>query len=229
MNHMKAKRAASAPFVQTTDAATQGMDFTGPKGAVSVEGKVVCPQLIKAPASGTDCLYYEMKVVEKWKTQERNSQGQTTTVTKTRDLQSVKMAAPFTVDDGSGPVKIDASQGGTFDNMKQSFNQTQGVGLLGGLVGKDLMFGSYKLSVSGTGSEYQVTESILPPQEKLYVIGKMVQQGVIGAPSWTSLILSAKTRDDFIGAAAKLAKLCFMIGGGATVVGGILAAIAARG
>jgi hypothetical protein len=224
VQNLKAKRVSNATFGQTSDIASQGMEISGgSKKYVSVEGNVKCMALVKAPLSGADCLYWEYKAVGKWVEESKDSQGNVSRTTRTEDIQSMKAATPFMVDDGSGPVGIDASQGGNFDGMKQTFHQTQGVGLLSGLLNRNLTFGNgVQVPAGGKFQEVEVTESCLPMTARFFVMGKMTAPGVIGAPGWASMILTTKTRDDVIGSAAKNAKLLFMGGGAAAVVGTVL-------
>jgi hypothetical protein len=57
------------------------------------------------------------------------------------------------------------------------------------------------------------------------VLGKH-DSGVITSPSWTSLIISKKTRDQLMGSTAKAAKFSFIGGGAGMALGVILALVA---
>ena len=108
------------------------------KGRVSVEGNVECPQPLVAPCSGQPCLYYVLKVEGSWK------EGDST---KSKTYLEEKIAAPFSLNDGSGGLPIDASKGGDYD-MQTSFNETKKEGFFADLknaVGKKepIMFGNF--------------------------------------------------------------------------------------
>lgn len=131
----KGGRIEKAPLVPTGDAA-RGAGAAN--GRVSVEGRVACAPPLLSPVTQTPCVYYELKVIGSWKDGD---------ATKTKDYVHEKVAAPFSVDDGSGPVAIDASQGGDMD-MKKSFDETKKEGFLADFknaVGKGapMMFGHY--------------------------------------------------------------------------------------
>jgi hypothetical protein len=218
---IKAGRVAGAPLAKTGDAAARGAAAAGPKGAISAQGNVVCPQPIISPVTGTACLFYELKCTASWK------EGETT---RTKEIHKEKNAAPFTIDDGSGPVAVDAREGGDFEPTKKH-EETKGAGLLGSIIGGEIAFGSYRFQTGmfAAGAKYTVVEEVLPMQQHLYACGKAADVGgTITAPSWRQLILSNKTRDELLAHATKSAKM-FLLGGAATfVVGGALAALAPK-
>ena len=217
MQKFKAGRLAKAPFVKTGDAANRGAAVAGPRGAVSAEGNVACGAPLTAPASGTPCLYYELKVEGSWKDGDS---------TKSKDYVDEKQAAIFAVDDGSGPVDVLASGGGDFD-MEETFSETKKEGFLADLKGaigkgKPIMFGQYAFEnpPMSKANKFKCTERVLKVHPRLYVLGKS-EGRAIGSPSWTSLILSQKSRDQLMGATAKAAK-GFLIGGAAVLGVGVI-------
>ena len=213
---LKARRVGGVAVAKTGGASSgQGADA---KGTIAVEGKVACGQPLMSPVTGTPCLYYKVLVEEKYMEKGED---------KKRTLQEIKNAASFTVDDGSGAVNIDAAKGGDFEPL-QVKSDTKSPGLVGGLTGKDLMFGNYALaaSVVKMASKYTVREEVLPVTENLYVLGK-VNQGVIGAPGFRSMLLTNKSRADVLSTATRQAKLC-LIGGAASFVLGFVLNIATK-
>ena len=212
MERAKAQRVTKAPLIRTGSLATQ------PGGSpVSVEGNVACPQPLISPFTGTPCLYYSIKCTAEWK------EGETK---KTKELSNVKTAAQFLIDDGSGPAWINATQGGTFEPT-QIKSETKGAGLLGGITGKELLFGQYVVSTGafGIGTKYEVKEEVLPLQPRLYVNGA-ANGGVITEPTGLqSLIISNKTRDHLLASSLKTAKLALIGGIAAIVVGSVLGVV----
>jgi hypothetical protein len=222
INKLRVGRVSGAPLVKTGDAARQGMAIAGERGAVSVEGAVRCEQPLRSPVTGTPCLFYELRVTKSWK------DGETE---KTKELTHDKRAAAFTVDDGSGPVAIDATQGGDFEPVETK-RESKGTGLMAGLTGGEVVFGAYKVEAGmltlGSGLKFHVEERVLPVVPKLYVCGKAGDGGgSIGSPSWRQLILSNKSRDEILGAAAKAAKIFLPAGAGTTLAGVGLTVVAA--
>ena len=171
-----------------------------------------------APFSGTPCLYYRIKCTAEWKDGDTN---------KSKVLDEQKVAAQFTIDDGSGPVRVDAREGGDFEPT-QTKRETKGAGLLGGITGTELTFGSYRVQTGmlNMGTKYSVEEEILPVVPRLYACGKVADQGgVITAPGWRQLILSSKSRDELLASATKGAKIFLAAGAAAFCVGSGLAIV----
>ncbi|WP_394835338.1 E3 ubiquitin ligase family protein [Pendulispora rubella] len=212
---LKAGRLSGAPLVRTGDAAARGGQVASSDGAISVQGNVICQRPLLSPVTGTACLYYSLKTVASWKEGENE---------KSKVLDDRKVAARFAIDDGSGPVWIDASNGGDFE-PEQRTSESKGAGLLGSITGADLAFGNYKLSTGSLslGTKYEVTETLLPVVPRLYACGRTVERG-IAEPGWRSLLLSAKSRDELLAAAARGAKL-FVAGGVAALGAGAVMAL----
>jgi hypothetical protein len=210
----------SAPLFPTGQLAQGGAAAAGPKGSASAQGNVVCQQPLISPVSGKPCLYYSLKVTNTWKDGDK---------TKEKVLREEKMAAQFAVDDGSGPLFVDAKEGGDFD-PEEKFLEKKKTGLLGGIVGQQLQFGHFSLDTGfgALGSEFTVEERVLPMQQRLYVNGKMSDQGanVLTKPGFPrSLIMSNRSRDEVLGAAQTGAKYALMGGAGSAAVGMILGVV----
>jgi hypothetical protein len=214
---MKAGRVSDAPLVSTYDAAARGQAVASPKGAISAQGRVICQQPLVSPFSGTPCLYYRIKTTASWKDGD---------ATKSKELADQKVAATFAIDDGSGPVYIDARKGGDFE-PNQVREETKGTGLIGGIMGTEVVFGNHRVSTGAfaMGTKYTVREEVLPVVPNLYVCGKAAQGAVVD-PDWRQLIISSKSRDELLAAATKSAKLFMFGGAGAFVLGGALTVVA---
>lgn len=221
MQKYKAGRIAKTPLVGTGDAAIQGEAAAGPKGAMSVQGDLKVQTPVVSPVTGTECLYYELKVTGTWK------DGDTQ---KSADYVDEKYAADFGIDDGSGTVMINAQEGGDFELVK-TFDETKKEGFLAdlkGAVGKGepIMFGGYPFEnpPMSRANMFKCVERVLPITPKVFALGK-VNGNVIGPPGWTSLILSSKTREELLGGAAKTAKLCLIGGAASAGVGAIVGVV----
>lgn len=225
LQKLRAGRIAKTPFARTGDVASRGAQVAGERGAISTEGRVLASQLVTAPVTGTQCLFYETEVVAKWKV------GDTT---HSKRVIHERVAAPFAVDDGSGPIAIDAGKGGDFD-AKQAFRKTQSRGLMSAITGKPLSFGDRGFSIPmglrvdgkaiPDSADFEVTERVLEVPAHLYVNGKLDEQGRIGSPSWTALILSAKTRDALMSGTATTSKRLLIGGAAASAAGAVLSAV----
>ena len=211
----KGGRIAKTPFVPTGDAASNP-GLTDPKGKISVQGNVVCPQPLVSPVTGTPCLYYSLKVEGSWKA------GDTT---KKKTYVEEKTAAPFSLDDGSGAVAIDASQGGDMD-LKMTFNESKKEGFFADLKsavgkGEPMMFGNYAFHnpPMSKANEFRCVEMIVPiPEGPSFALGKL-ENGKIGSTGMLGLMFSPKTREALLGSSAKNAKMAFIGGAAAAGVG----------
>lgn len=225
LSRLRAGRLAKTPFAKTGDVAAKGQAVAGEKGSVSAEGKVLAPQLVHAPVTGAPCLFYETEVVAKWKS------GDTS---HSQRVIHERVAAPFAIDDGSGPVHVDASKGGDFDT-KPAYRKTQSRGLMSAITGKPLSFGDRGFSipmglrVNGLiipdSADFEVTEKVLDVPPTLYVNGKLDEQNRIGSPSWTSLILSTKSRDQLMSGTATMSKRLLVGGAVGSGIGALVSAI----
>lgn len=207
----------SAPLFKTGALAQGGAAAAGEGGKASVEGGVVCQQPLISPCTGKPCLYFHVKIVG------RRKEGEKTTENTLRDD---KQAAMFFVDDGSGPLQINAIEGGDFE-PEEKFTERTKTGLIGGLVGQELQFGNLRVAsgILALGTEYTCEERVLPLQQKLYVNGKMAGNALAKPGFPRSMIISNKSRDEVLGAAQAGAKYSFMGGGGAVAVGAILGVV----
>jgi hypothetical protein len=214
---LKVGRVSGAPLVKTGEAAARGPAAAGQRGAVSAEGNVLCPQPLVAPVSGTPCLYYEIKCTARWK--DGNAERQ-------KEIARERVAAEFAIDDGSGPVRVEANQGGDFEPTQRK-SETKGTGLLGGITGTDLEFGQYRVSTGALslGTKYTVEETVLPLTPRLYVCGKATAHHSIGSPDWRQMLLSAKSRDELLGSASRGAKMFLAGGTAALALGATLATV----
>lgn len=223
----KAGRIAKTPFVKSGDVASKGAAVAGDKGAISTEGRIVPGQLLTSPVTQTSCLFYETSVIATWKSGDTNHREVVT---------QEKVAAPFAVDDGTGAVQIDAGKGGDFD-MKEAFRKKQSRGLMSAMTGRPLQFGDYGFTVPmgirvgkrivPDSASFEVTEKVLLPEGSLYVNGKLDEHNRIGTPSWTSLILSPKTRDELMAGSAQTAKMLLIGGAAACGVGMVVSVVGA--
>lgn len=216
----KGGRIEKTPLVPTGDAA-RGAGAAN--GRVSVEGRVACAQPLLSPVTQTPCVYYELKVIGSWKDGD---------ATKTKDYVHEKVAAPFSVDDGSGPVAVDASQGGDMD-MKKSFDETKKEGFFADLKnamgkGAPMMFGHYAFvnPTLSKASSFQCVERIVPVPEKAFALGPL-ENGAITSNGMLGLMLSARSRAELLGSTAKNSKMAFIGGAAAAGVGLLVGVVSA--
>lgn len=213
MQKYKGGRIANTPFHKTGEVASKGDEVAGDKGALSTEGKVVFNEddLLEAPVQGGKALYYKLTVQASWKSGDNS---------KTVTVHEEKKGVVFGLDDGSGVCQVDPQKGGDFDPLDK-FSKTKSRGLISTIKGGGLEFGENGFQVHPGGrvkghiipesAKYEVKEEVLRPQPQLYVNGKYAD-GVIGSPSWASLYVSGKSRDETLADTMALANKTKMVG-----------------
>ena len=215
-NHFKGKRILAAPFKTTGDLA-KNPSSPDPKGAMSTEGRVLAPaESLLAPCSKTPCLYYEVKVERLWEKVETSEDG-SKTVKGSDTLTTLKNGAMIRLDDGSGPIEVDLSKGADFDTMKDGYKkEINGRGGTSHLQFGELNYDVPVLSNLGSGDKYTIgfkaTETLVPAEGSLFVLGKLEGSRII-KPSWRAMLASAKGREGLLGSVQKKKKFSF-IGGG---------------
>jgi hypothetical protein len=191
---MQVKKLSSSTLHKTGELAGNP-SIAGPKGECSAEGNVVVQQPLVAPCSGKPAIYYEIVVKRKWEKYETTEDGQKK-VTGSDTVSTVKQAGSFSIDDGSGPIAIDARQDVEADTQ-QSFKQEQK-----GVIGQ-IMFGQFTANVPPGGDKHttavEVTETILAPEGKLFVMGKLAGGQITKADGMLGkLTLSTKGKEGHI-------------------------------
>jgi hypothetical protein len=205
--HRKGKRILAAPFKKTGEVIKQGAAAADPKGMISTEGAVIQgSQPLLSPITKTPCLYYEIEIRRKWEKQERTQNGYTTR-TGSDSVHSAKQGTVFSLDDGTGPVPVDASQGADTD-MKKTFQESIPIGFL---VPSELKFGELRINTpinlsSDSTKGYEATEKIVPADGKLFALGRL-ENGAIRKPGWRSMMLSPKGRDGLLASTGKKKKV----------------------
>jgi hypothetical protein len=201
LERRKGKRVLSTPFRRTGE-------IGNTNGEVSCEGAVWAAQPAIAPCSGQPCLYYEIEVVQHWSKQTMTEDG-VKTETGTTTIQSVKSGAVFLLDDGTGPVRVDAREGMDVE-LERSFEQEQSIAQ--GMA----CFGQFHTHVPHAGDGKQgrcvrVIEKIVPIQGGLFVMGQ-VANGCIGKPNgvFGSLLASRKGRAALLGTTKRNATIGFV-------------------
>src|SRR5437016_5729217 len=198
----KAKKILAAPFHKTGEAASNP-SVVDARGMVSTEGAVATSTPLGSPQTGTPCVYFEYKLekeIEEYKTTDRGTQKSK----RWDDVEDRKQGTVFQLDDGSGPISIDATQGALDCDLKQTYSGPPGGGGAAASMAQVL---------SG-GTRYRVTEKILPAQGNLFAMGKL-NAGVLGKADGVlgRLMLSTKGRDGLVAHTKKIATICWVVGG----------------
>ncbi len=217
--HLKGKRILSAPFKKTGDLAKDPTS-SDPKGAMSTEGAVLAETPLLSPCTKTPCLFYEVELEREWEKQEQTQDG-VKTKSGWSKVDSKREGMVFKLDDGTGAINVDASQGGDFDTLKKNFTDKVKIGAF---VPGDLKFGELRMQVphlpaGERTTAFRATEKIVPVGGTLFALGKM-ENGSLVKPGWRSMMFSSKGRDGLLASTAKKKKFSF-IGGGVAAVAAI--------
>lgn len=188
---------SGASSITTADAAK-----ATPGGFVCVRGRTICDAPVMSPVTGTKCLSFTYSADAEYSERvvDKTDPNKTKTETKHRSLGDDKQIAKFALDDGSGPVRIDAAAGGDIE-MTDVPAQTyvtraanEGAVRLGNL--------SYSVTGFPMGTTFTATERVLLPTDAMFACGR-IENGVLGT---SDLILSTKSREevltDYAGTAA---------------------------
>ena len=210
VQRMKMKSILAAPFKKTGEiAANPGV--ADEKGNISAEGAVSAEQALTAPCSEKACVYYEVKAERLWEKKVQTENG--TKTEKGKDnLESETRGLVFNLDDGSGPVKVDAQDKVTGD-LAKSFSQTKSASF------GTVTFGKYEVNVPSSSGDKKTTgvkvkETIIPAEGNLFVMGKLEagtvkhKDGMMG-----KLLLSTRGRDKLVGATKRNMIIAFVLGG----------------
>jgi hypothetical protein len=216
----KMKKILAAPFKKTGEIASNP-SVADAKGLVSCEGAVSSQQPVIAPCSNSQCVYYELKVEKQVEESKMTDKGLQTSRTW-KNVSEQKQGSCFQVNDGSGPLNVDAREGIDAD-LKQAYSGAppggQGLGILANMLTGAIFGGNERIL------QYRATERIIPAQGNLFVMGKLAggqitkTDGMMG-----KLMLSTKGRDGLVGS-VKTLSLILLIVGGLLGVGGIPVAI----
>lgn len=217
LQRVKMKKILAAPFRKTGEIASNPQAGDA-KGTVSTEGAIQVQQPLVAPCSGKPCLYFEVKVERMWEKQVNTENG-VKTEKGTSTVSTLEQGSQFYVNDGSGPVGVDAREKVDTD-LTKSFEQAQNVSY------GDLVFGQFSVHVPYHGGDERTTsiraiEKILPSDGNVFVMGKLAggnitkQDGMLG-----KVLISTKGRDKLVGSTKRNSILGF-VAGGVLFAGGI--------
>lgn len=162
----KMKLVGDAPLVKTGEIVRGANE----KGLVSVEGRIETPEPLISPCSGTPCLYYEVTVTQKYEERVSTENG-VKTKKGSSQVKKDQVGARFYINDGSGPAKIDASEGKIQAKLEKTYKQD-------GPASGFCTFGQYQINVpSRSGKGYatstECVEKIVPVAAEAYAAGQL--------------------------------------------------------
>ncbi|MFN5854799.1 MAG: E3 ubiquitin ligase family protein [Pseudanabaenaceae cyanobacterium] len=148
---------------------------------VKIRGTVHCANPLISELKEVPCVYYSMRVVREYEEDytTRDSDGKTRRATRrgSETISSNTQSIPFTLKDRSGEITVNPNDGNI--ETVQVLNEFRRENV----AGSALSFGNFTLSLSGNfGSGrrtlgYRYTESILPCDREVLVIGTAADEG----------------------------------------------------
>jgi E3 Ubiquitin ligase len=185
---------------------------------------------LTAELSKTECVWHRHVVKRRYEDKSRDSNGNTTTTTRTETVAELTSTAPFHVRDDSGTVLVDPA-GITADHAEQVVDRFEPRGSGGGGFSVEVL----GFNVLGRGGDrtlgYEYEEWVIRPGKHVYVLGEATDRAgrlVMGKPAKGPFVLSTRSEEELVrGArirrAVSLACACVGVAGGvALLVAGLL-------
>lgn len=159
--------------VETSKAA----DLAGlpPGTPVEVKGTLRCEEPLKSEMAGQECAYYRSAVIREYHESDIGDDD-IGPDRRSETVASNERFAPFAVEDGSGIVGVrgEGAEVDALEVMNRFENYTEGGISIGGVT---VHLGGGERTIG-----YRHVESVLRPDEPVYVLGVVREDGQIGAP-----------------------------------------------
>jgi E3 Ubiquitin ligase len=168
----------SALMSQTETSASADVSGLAPGTLVEVKGTLRCEAPLTSEMAGTSCAYYSSKVIREYMERDYDDDDGGSD-RRSEVIAQNEQFAPFVVEDGSGTVAVNAE--GAEVDARQVVNRfdrdtgNEGSFSLGGMT---INLGGGERTIG-----YRYTESILPIDAPVYVLGTVQEGGGIGAPA----------------------------------------------
>jgi hypothetical protein len=216
----------AAMMGQTETSNASDVSGLAPGTLVEVKGTLRCEEPLTSEMAGERCAYYSSEVVREYL--ERDYDDDDNDVGSDRRSEVVaqnEQFAPFTVEDPTGSVTVSA-EGAEVDarQVVDRFERNTGS------EGSSITLGGATINLGGGERTlgYRYTESILPVDASVYVLGTVQEGGGIGSPSGDEgqrFVVSHRS-EEALGQSLGKTVLWLGVGGiAALVVGVILLAI----
>ncbi|HET7479210.1 MAG TPA: E3 ubiquitin ligase family protein [Rubrobacteraceae bacterium] len=160
---------------QTETSSAADIGGLAPGTMVEVKGTLRCEEPLTSEIAGETCAYYTATVTREY-LEEDHDDNDSSSDRRSEVLSQIERFAPFTVEDASGAVPIDAEEAEVdARQVVERFERDTDSGFsLGGI---PIRFGDSERTIG-----YRYTESILPVNVPVYALGVVREDGKIGAP-----------------------------------------------
>ncbi len=215
-------RQKSALMSQTETSNASDVGGIAPGTLVEVKGTLRCDEPLTSEMAERKCAYYSSTVTREYLRDDYGDDDNDVGSDRRTEViaQNVQFA-PFMVEDGSGFVGVHAE--GADVDARQVVNRFDRN------VGNEGTFSLGGMTVNLGGGErtigYRYTETILPVDEEVYVLGSVQEGGTIGAPQPESkdhrFVVSHRSEEAHTQSLGKTA-LWLGVGGAASLVLGVV-------
>ena len=165
-------------MTQTETANASDVSSLAPGTLVEVKGTLRCEEPFTSEISGKTCAYYIATVSREYLERDHDDDD-VGSDRRTEILSQNQQFAPFSVEDATGSVPVNA-EGAEVDarEVVNRFERNTGN------EGPSISLGGATLNIGGGERTigYRYTESILPIDAPVYVLGTVQESGEIGAP-----------------------------------------------
>jgi hypothetical protein len=170
-------RQKSALMSQTETSAASEVGGLAPGTLAEVKGTIRCEEPLTSEMAEKTCAYYSSTVTREYLERDHDDDNDVGSDRRSEIIAQNVQFAPFVVEDDSGSVAVDAE--GAEVDARQVVNRfdrdtgNEGSFTLGGVT---VNLGGGERTIG-----YRYTESILPVDESVYVLGTVQEEGGIGA------------------------------------------------
>jgi E3 Ubiquitin ligase len=170
-------RQKSALMSQTETSAASEVGGLAPGTLAEVKGTIRCEEPLTSEMAEKTCAYYSSTVTREYLERDHDDDNDVGSDRRSEIIAQNVQFAPFVVEDDSGSVAVDAE--GAEVDARQVVNRfdrdtgNEGSISLGGVT---VNLGGGERTIG-----YRYTESILPVDESVYVLGTVQEDGGIGA------------------------------------------------
>jgi len=167
---------------------------TPPGTAVEVKGTLRVRQPLTAEYSGQPCAYFKCEIEREETYYERDSQGRDQRKTRKTTIYTNEKNGQCLVEDATGRVGLNF-EGAEIEAVQTVNEPTAPPNATGGG-----MLGTMLSAISNTNSTYRRKESILSADIPVYVLGEVLEGGLIGKPASGSknktFVISHKSEEE---------------------------------
>jgi hypothetical protein len=165
---------------QTETSGASDVSALAPGTLVEVKGTLRCEEPLTSEMTGEKCAYYSSKVIREYLERDYDDDDDIGSDRRSEVVAHNEQFTPFVVEDTTGTVVVNA-EGAEMD-AKQVVNRFE---RNTGSEGSSISLGGATIHLGGGERTlgYRYTETILPVDAPVYVLGTMQEGGGIGTPT----------------------------------------------